>query len=51
VGSKEKNYGKEVRDKYHWTVGRNSILLLEGFQAMPARPCDKNIITVKTLKW
>jgi hypothetical protein len=29
--------------------GRKSILLLEGSQAMPARPSDKDRIRVKTL--
>jgi hypothetical protein len=28
---------------------KKSILFLEGFQAMPARPSDKDRVTVKTL--
>jgi hypothetical protein len=31
--------------------GRKSILLLEGSQAMPARPSNKDRIRVKTKRW
>jgi hypothetical protein len=40
--------GGEVRDFI--SGGRKSILLLEGSQAMPARPSDKGRTTVKTLE-
>jgi hypothetical protein len=33
------------------SVGRKSILLSEGSQAMPARPSDKARMRVKTLMW
>jgi hypothetical protein len=42
-----KNLGKSER---HFIVGRGkSIILLEGFQASPARPSDKSRVKVNAL--
>jgi hypothetical protein len=38
-------------ERHFISVGRKSILLSEGFQAMPARPSDKDRMRVKTLRW
>jgi hypothetical protein len=42
-----------VRSERHFISGRGgkSIFFLEGSQAIPARPSDKERITVKTLGW
>jgi hypothetical protein len=39
----------EVRDAL--LRGEKKIVLLEGFQASPARPSDKDSMKVKTLEW
>jgi hypothetical protein len=40
------------RTKRHFiSGGRKSIILLEGSQAIPARPSDNDRVRVKTLGW
>jgi hypothetical protein len=49
VDAKRKSRG-EVRDSlFSGGGGRKSIILLEDYQATPARPSDRNNMKVKTL--
>jgi hypothetical protein len=41
----------KVRGALHLAGGRKGILLLEGSQAVPARPSGKGRMGVKTLGW
>jgi hypothetical protein len=51
--SRSKNKKNTLRGKrealYIWRGRKN--ILLEGTQAMPARPSDKDRMRVKTLEW
>jgi hypothetical protein len=49
VEEKRKHLGGKLEALYIW--GAKKSILLEGTQAMPARPCDKGRMGVKTLRW
>jgi hypothetical protein len=49
VDAKRRRFGKAKSALY--LVERRKSILLEGTQAMPARPSDKDIIRVKALEW
>jgi hypothetical protein len=49
-GSKEKIMGKSERQRFVYGR-RKSLLFLEGSQAIPACPSDKDSVRVKRLRW